>query len=381
MTPFALVADTVFDGVALHRDTAVVIEGDTIRDVRPASALPGGVAVVALPPPVWLAPGFIDLQVNGGGDVLFNEAPTRAGIAAIVAAHRRFGTTALLPTLITDTREKMRAAREAAAEAMATEPGVLGIHFEGPFLSPLRAGVHDPGLMRIPNDDDAAFLTAPFAGTTLMTVAPEVLPEGWIARLARAGVHVALGHSAATYEQARAALAEGLRGFTHLFNAMPALSAREPGPVAAALETAGAWYGLIVDGIHVAPSMIGLALRGRGRPVLVTDAMSPVGGRRTDFVLQKRPIGARDGRLTDPQGHLAGSLLDMAGAVRNCVRLLGMPLAEALHMASAAPAEAIGLGSRLGYLRAGWRADIIAIDPATLHVVGSWVAGNGGYPA
>jgi N-acetylglucosamine-6-phosphate deacetylase len=378
MKAVAIVADTVFDGDALHQKAAVVIAGDTIEEVTAADALPPGIAAVTLPQQAWLAPGFIDLQVNGGGNVLFNDAPTTTTIAAIAAAHRRFGTTGLLPTLITDTRDKMSAARAAIAAAMATEPGVLGIHFEGPFLSPACAGVHDPGLMRIPDDDDFHFLESPFAGVTLLTVAPEILPEGWIAAVVKAGVHVALGHSAATYEQARAALAQGLTGFTHLFNAMPSLSARQPGPVAAALEAAGAWYGLIVDGMHVAPAMIRLALRGHGKPILVTDAMSPVGGDRGGFLLQQRPIRVRQGRLTNEQGRLAGSLLDMASAVRNCVRLLDIPLPQALYMASAAPAEAIGLGDRLGRLQPGYRADMIAIDPAAVRVLGSWVAGNGG---
>lgn len=378
MNPFALVADTIFDGVALHQDAAVVVDGGTIRDVAAVSALPQDVPAIKLPQQAWLAPGFIDLQVNGGGDVLFNDAPTMAGIAAIVAAHRRFGTTGLLPTLITDTREKMRAARDAVAAAMATEPGVLGIHFEGPFLSPERVGVHDPALMRIPDADDLAFLTSPFAGATLVTVAPEILPDGWLAGLAAAGIHIALGHSAATYEQARAALAAGLRGFTHLFNAMPQLSAREPGPIAAALEAAGAWYGLIADGVHVAPPMLQFALRGRGTPILVTDAMPPVGGKTGDFLLQQRPVLVHEGRLMDEQGRLAGSLLDMASAVRNCVRLLGVPLSDALRMASTAPAEAIGLGDRLGRLQPGYRADMIAIDPTAVRVLGSWVAGDGG---
>jgi len=378
MKAFALVADTVFDGDAVRREAAIVVSGDTIQDVTPASELPRGIPTIALPKHAWLAPGFIDLQVNGGGDVLFNEAPNAASISAIAAAHRRFGTTGLLPTLITDTREKMHAAREAVAAAMATEPSVLGIHFEGPFLSPLRAGVHEPGLIRIPDDDDLRFLTSPFAGVTLVTLAPEIVPDRWIAALIKSGVRVALGHSAATYEQARAALAEGLTGFTHLFNAMPPLSAREPGPVAAALEAEGAWYGLIVDGVHVAPAMLRMALRGLGTPILVTDAMPPVGGTRDDFLLQERPIRIREGRLTDGEGRLAGSLLDMASAVRNCVHLLGMPLPEALHLASAAPAEAIDLGHRLGRLRPGYHADIIAIDPAAVQVRGTWVAGHGG---
>ena len=377
MNQFALAADTVFDGAELHRDAAVVIAGDTIRAVGPAAKLAGDLPVRRMPEGVWLTPGFIDLQVNGGGDVLFNDRPTEEAIATIAAAHRRFGTTALLPTLITDTPATMRAARDAAAAAMRRQPSVLGIHFEGPFLSEKRAGVHDPALMRSPNPDDLAFLTEPFPGVTLVTLAPEIVSAGFIAALAKAGIRVALGHSAASYEETHAALAEGLCGFTHLFNAMPPMSAREPGPVAAALEAPDAWYGLIVDGAHVAPAMLRLALRGLGRPLLVTDAMPPVGGKQGDFALQGRPVRLRDGRLTDGEGRLAGSVLDMASAVRNCRRLLDLPLTEALAMASAAPAAALGLGDRLGRLQPGYRADLVALDPDNVEVLATWVAGEG----
>ncbi|MBV9553163.1 MAG: N-acetylglucosamine-6-phosphate deacetylase, partial [Alphaproteobacteria bacterium] len=341
MSRMAIAADTLFDGAETHADTAVLVEDGSVCGMRHAAELDAD-AVLRLPRGQWLVPGFIDLQVNGGGDVLFNDDPTPAAIAAIVRAHRKFGTTALLPTLITDSTPTMRQARDAVFAAMRDEPSVLGIHFEGPFLSPERCGIHDPALMRTPDAADIAFLTAPFPGCTLVTLAPERVPEGFIAALVQAGVRVALGHSAASYEETRAALADGLCGFTHLFNAMPPISARAPGPIAAALEAPAAWYGLIVDGHHVAPAALRLALRGAGQPLLVTDAMPPVGGARRAFTLQGRAIHVDGGALRDASGRLAGSALDMASAVRNCVRLLGMPLVEALRMASAAPAAALG---------------------------------------
>lgn len=376
MTPYAIAADVVFDGETLRRDHAVVIEGDRITALIAAPELPASLTVRRMPAGIWLAPGFIDVQVNGGGDVLFNDAPTPEGISAIVAAHRRFGTTALLPTLITDTAEKMRAARAAVAAAMVREPGVLGIHFEGPFLSPERPGVHDPALMRVPDDTDRAFLTQPSAGATVVTLAPERVPAGFVAALSAAGVRVCLGHSTATYEQTCDALAEGLAGFTHLFNVMPPLLARAPGPIAAALETPGAWYGLIVDGEHVAPPMLRLALRGLGQPMLVTDAMPPVGGNGTSFSLNGKTIAVADGRYRRADGALAGSALDMASAVRNCVRLLGLSLPEALRRASAAPAAFLKLDDRLGHLKPGYRADIVALEPEAVRVLATWVAGQ-----
>jgi len=376
----AIAADTVFDGTVPHRQYAVVIEAGTITAVLPRHDLPRDVPVRELPDGAWLAPGFIDVQVNGGGDVLFNDTPTVEGIAAIVAAHRRFGTTALLPTLISDTAGTMRAAAAAVQAAIPSLPGVLGIHFEGPFLSPERAGVHDPAMLRSLTPQDLEFLTAACAGVRLVTLAPERVPACFIRALAAAGVRVALGHSMATYAETRAALADGLTGFTHLFNAMRPLASREPGPVAAALETAGAFYGLIADGEHVAAPMLRLALRGLGQPMLVTDAMPPVGGAGTDFMLGGKRITLRDRRITTEDGTLAGAALDMASAVRNCVKLVDSSLPDALRLASAAPAAFLGLGDRLGHLRPGYRADIVALDPAEIGVLASWVAGEESRP-
>jgi N-acetylglucosamine-6-phosphate deacetylase len=374
--PHAIAASCVFDGIVSHRSAAVVIAGDRIEGVVQNAELPGDLPVYELPPDVWLAPGFIDLQVNGGGDVLFNDSPTPQTIRQIVAAHRRFGTTALLPTLISDSPAKMNAAIAAVEELSGLEPGVLGIHLEGPFLSPERAGVHAARYFRHPTANDLDIITAGRRGVTLVTLAPEQVPPDFIGKLARAGVRVALGHSMATYAQTREAIGAGLTGFTHLFNAMRGLDSREPGPIAAALDCADVWYGLIVDGVHVAPATLRLALRGRGRPILVTDAMPPVGGTCASFTLNGEQISVRDGRCTRQDGRLAGSCLDMASAVRNCVRLLGVSLTDALCFASTHPAEFLGLDAKLGKIVAGMRADLVAIDCETLEVHHTWVAGE-----
>jgi len=373
---FAVAADVVFDGMTVREHCAVMVADGRVTALARRSDVPDDMPVEKLPEGAWLAPGFIDLQVNGGGDVLFNDRPTPAGIAAIIAAHRRFGTTSMLPTLITDTEEKMRAAREAVASAMPNEPGLLGVHFEGPFLSPEKCGVHDPSLMRAPNERDYDLLTSRKGGVTLVTLAPECVPKGFVQFLANNGVRVALGHSMASYEQTKAAIAEGLTGFTHLFNAMRPMSAREPGPIAAALERDNCWYGLIADGVHVAAPMLHLALRGRGTPVLVTDAMPPVGGIGKPFSLYGREIVTKGERVETKDGTLAGSGIDMATAVRNCMRLLGVNLTDALAMASRAPAKALGLDNKLGRLASGFRADMIALDPLTVRVLTTWVAGN-----
>jgi N-acetylglucosamine-6-phosphate deacetylase len=368
----AIAADHVFDGTVVRERTAVIVDGAGIADLVPVADLPRTISIRVLPEGVWLAPGFIDLQVNGGGDVLFNDQPTVQGVCTIAAAHRKSGTTGLLPTLITDSPEKMRLALDAADLVIGQEPSVLGVHLEGPFLSPERPGVHDPRHIRRPCPDDLAILTAPRQGILLVTLAPEVVPPGFIAQLVAAGVRVSLGHSMASYLQTRVAMAEGLTGFTHLFNAMRPLSSREPGPIARALESPDAWYGLIVDGVHVDPAMLRLALRGVGHPLLVTD-----GGSCPTFTLRGESITARDGRCVTDDGTLAGTVLDMATAIRNCIRLLGASLPDALRFASTHPAAFLGLDHMLGRLAPGYRADLVAFDPNDMTVLDTWVAGNG----
>ena len=371
----AIAASHVFDGLAVHRDRAVLVDGSRIAALVPRRDVPAGVPVAALPEGLWLAPGFIDTQVNGGGGALFNDTPTPDAVATIVRAHRKFGTTALLPTLITDVPETTAKAIRAVDEAAASMPGVIGIHLEGPFLSPERPGVHDPRRLRRPNDDDLAMITAKRRGVTLVTLAPEQVPSGFVSALASAGVRVALGHSMATYVETRAAMADGLTGFTHLFNAMRPLASREPGPVTAALENPAAWFGMIVDGVHVDPAVLRLALRGLAQPMLVTDAMPPVGANGSAFTLYGDEITVRDGRCLRRDGTLAGSMLDMASAVRNSVDLLGVGLTDALRFASSNPANFLGLGHSLGRLAPDYRADLVAFDPTSIEVVSTWVAG------
>jgi N-acetylglucosamine-6-phosphate deacetylase len=370
----AIAADWVFDGATRHRHAAVVVDGMRIVRVLPRSETSAVPIITTLPDGLWLAPGFVDLQVNGGGDALFNDSTTVETITTIAAAHRKFGTTGFLVTLITDAPEKTAAAMAAVQAAMDVEPALLGLHLEGPFLAPEKAGAHDPAHIRQPTRADVTMLTAPRRGALLVTLAPEQVPAGLIAELVAADVRVSLGHSMATYEQTQRAIAEGLSGFTHLFNAMRPMASREPGPIAAALERAACSFGLIVDGNHVAPAMLCLALRGAGRPMLVTDAMPPVGGSGMAFRLCGQDISIVGTRCVRADGTLAGALLDMATAVRNCVRLLGLPLERALGMASANPASFLGL--RTGRLAAGYRADMIALDPDKIEVVRTWIAGS-----
>jgi N-acetylglucosamine-6-phosphate deacetylase len=357
-------------------DHCVVIENSAVVAITPSALAPAQAARYDLDGGL-LVPGFIDTQVNGGGGVLFNDAPTLETIAAIGAAHRPFGTTGFLPTLISDdlavVDQAMRAT-EAAIEAGV--PGVLGVHIEGPYLNVQRKGIHNADKFRV--IDEAAFtlLASLKVGRTLVTLAPETTTPEMIRRLVEAGVVVAAGHTNATCAATRAALAAGLSGFTHLFNAMSPLTSREPGVVGAALENQGAWCGLIVDGRHVDPAVLRIALRTRpmDRFMLVTDAMPTVGMRDKRFDLQGRQIQVIDGVCVDGNGTLAGSDLDMIGAVRNAMTMLALSVEQAVAMASASPAAFLGLADQRGRIAVGQAADLVLLDD-TLAVRETWIDG------
>jgi len=324
-----------------------------------------------------LAPGFIDTQVNGGGGVLFNDEPSVATIAAIAQAHRRFGTTGFLPTLISDDLEVVAQAIDAVRQAIAERiPGVLGIHIEGPFLNEQRRGVHDASKLRELDGEAAKLLARRHGGVTMVTLAPERTTPAFIRELSEAGVIVSAGHTNATYEELQPALAAGLRGFTHLFNAMSQLGSRDPGAVGAALADDASWCGLIVDGHHVHPEVMKLALRAKrhDRFMLVSDAMPSVGAAMKSFVLNGRPITVAENKLVDEDGRLAGADLDMASAVRNAVTMLGLRLEDALCMASGNPADFLALRD-VGRIAPGQRANLALLD-GDCRVLRTWIDGR-----
>jgi N-acetylglucosamine-6-phosphate deacetylase len=317
------------------------------------------------------------VQVNGGGGVLFNADPTVDALRTIGAAHRKFGTTGFLPTLITDTAEVMHKALDAVDAAIEQGvPGVLGIHLEGPFLATARKGIHDAKLFRLPDADDIAAITRDRRGVVMLTLAVEEVSLDTIRQLSEAGVIVVAGHTAADYATTRAALDAGVCGFTHLYNAMTPLGSREPGVVGAALDDPHSWCGLIADGHHVHPVAlrVAIAAKARGKSVLVTDAMPPVGSDSPEYVLNGQTIIVRDGICQSDAGVLAGSALDMATGVRNLVNMVGLPLAEASRMASSYPAAWLGLDRTHGRLVAGQCADFAVLDDG-LVTRETWVGG------
>ncbi len=360
----------------LHEATIVVEDGritrigDATSDqaVDHAIDLDGG----------WLMPGFVDTQVNGGGGVLFNDTPTVEGIAAIGAAHRPFGTTAFLPTLISDTPDVIALALDAVdAAILAGVPGVLGIHIEGPVISPARKGIHDPTRFQDLDDDLLALLTRPRLGRVMVTLAPERVTAAQIATLTAAGVLISIGHSDADHVTASAGIAAGITGVTHLFNAMSPLVHRAPGVVGAVLDDQAVYCGIIVDGFHVDDAVLRIALRARphDRFMLVSDAMPCVGAAEKSFVLQGREIHVENGRCVGADGTLAGSDLDMAGAVRNTVDRLGVAPEIAAAMAATYPAAFLRLSRERGTLQVGRTADWVVLT-RDLHPVGTWIGGE-----
>lgn len=382
MDRIAIRAARIFDGLGWRENAALVVGDGKVEGIAAPDDLPAGLPVVDADGST-LAPGFVDLQVNGGGGVLFNDAPDVRTIRTICAAHGRFGTTSLLPTLITDTRGATRAALEAGARAVQEGvPGFAGIHLEGPHLSVPRKGAHSADLIRRMDDGDVELLLSmrPALPALMMTCAPESVTREQVARLSAAGIRISLGHSDCSHATAVSYAASGARLVTHLFNAMSPLGHREPGLVGAALDCGSLSAGLICDGIHVDPAAMRIALRakaGPGRIFLVTDAMATIGTDLGGFELNGRRVYRRDGRLVLADGTLAGADIDMAASVRILHCKVGVRLDTALAMASFNAAEALAIGDGRGRLAPGAAADIVELDDG-LQVVRTW---HGGVPA
>ena len=377
MTSLAFRGAAIFDGSGLHDGKALLVAAGAVAGLVPADAVPPDCIVTELDGGI-LAPGFVDLQVNGGGGVMLNARPDLEGIRVICAAHARLGATGILPTLITDRPEVTTAALDAGiAAAAAGVPGFLGLHLEGPHLDPRRQGAHDPALIRpmAAADLDALRAAAARLPALMVTLAPAGATPAQVARLAAAGVVVSLGHAEASRAEAEALIAAGARAVTHLFNAMSPLGHREPGLAGAALE-AEIHAGLIADGLHVDPAVLRIALRGKrggaGRLFLVSDAMAVAGTGLAGFELGGRAVRRAGGRLLLADGTLAGADLDLAGAVRMMAGPGEAPLAAALAMATSVPAGLIG--ARRGRLATGYPADLVHLD-AGLRLAGVWRGG------
>lgn len=370
-----IAASHIFDGVDMRGPGSVRISSGRIESI--CFGKPDANPSILIPSDAILAPGFIDIQMNGGGGVLLNDQPTEEGVQRIVEAHRKGGTTGCLPTLITD-RSEVIEQLATVAQACLMIPGVLGFHLEGPALNKSRKGIHLESEIRVPDRRDlAAIKDFGVCGRSIVTLAPECIPSSMIYELIGTGLRVSVGHSEATAAEIERAASIGASGVTHLFNAMSQLKAREPGLVGAALEDDRLFAGIICDGFHVDRISLRIAFscKGRDRLMLITDAMPLVGTSESTFMLQGRQITLRENRLTGPDGTLAGAHLTMIDAVRNAVALLEVPLIDALIMASRTPATFLGLESELGMIAPGYRADLVAFR-TNFEVVDTWVTGQ-----
>lgn len=374
---FALLAETLFDGDEFRKDCAVVIEDGRIAAITAPRRLDAGMTIHKLEGGL-LAPGFIDVQVNGGGGTLFNADPTVEGVRRIAEAHRRHGTTGLLPTVITDAPAVLDQALDAIATARRQQvPGILGIHVEGPFIDPKRKGAHDEKYIRTLTSADIDTLGSADCGRLMLTLAPNRVPAELIARLVARRIFVSLGHAEAHGPEIAAALAAGASAFTHLFNAMSQMTGREPGMVGMGLADRRSFCGLIADGWHVEDTVlhVALAAKPRDRFMLISDAMPPAAGGPDFFTLQGREVRRINGRLQLDDGTLAGSNLTMDEAVRYCTTRLGVPLIDTLRMASLNPAAFLKHDHELGRIVPGYRANLVHLGD-DLKVMATWIDGK-----
>ena len=374
---FALAGARVFDGESIRDGLAVVIEGDRIAEIVSEDKLAASIKRHALHGGL-LVPGFIDVQVNGGGGALLNDNPTIGTVRRIAESHRKFGTTGMLPTVITDAPEILSKAIAAVKSARSENvPGVLGIHIEGPFLDKERKGAHELRFIREMTEADVAQIANADCGSVMLTLAPNRVPPDLIKSLSRKGVLVSLGHSEASLAEVTNALSSGARAFTHLFNAMSQLNGREPGMVGAALADPESFCGLIADGYHVhdAAMKVALAAKPRGRIMLITDAMPTAAGGPDSFALQGRAVHLVNGKLVLDDGTLAGSNLTMDEAVRYCVERLRVSQEDALRMASLNPAAFLRREHELGRIKSGYLASLVHLTD-DLQVLETWIDGK-----
>jgi N-acetylglucosamine-6-phosphate deacetylase len=367
-----ITADKVFDGQQFLTDVTVEVKDGVITCIHP-SVIPGSTHFAGV-----LTAGFVDIHVNGGGGKLLNFEPEVDTLECMIRAHAKYGTTAMVPTLITDKYEVMVKAADAVATGIAKQvPGILGVHFEGPHLSVPKKGIHEGSLVRALGEDEKSIFFREDLGKKIVTLAPENVSNDDIQNLLEHNVKVSIGHSNASFERADEVVNLGVDGFTHLFNAMSPFTSREPGVLGSALASDTAWCGIILDGhhMHYTSAKIAHAAKPQGKFLLVTDAMSTIGSDQDGFEFFGVPIQKDGDKLASPEGTLAGSALDMITAVKNAVEYLGLDLGEALNMASLYPSQYLDVADQMGSIEVGKRADLIAFtDDFT--VTNTWIGGD-----
>ncbi len=360
---YALTNCKVYTGSDVLSDHAVIINGDKIDAICLQDQLPENIETIDLNG-ANLSPGFIDLQLNGCGGVMFNDEITAETIHTMHLANLKSGCTSFLPTLITSSDEDMQQAIKAEREYQSKYSNhSLGLHLEGPYLNVEKKGIHSVDFIR--NSDEVMIDTICSNSDVIakVTLAPELNNPEHIEKLAKAGIVVSIGHTNATYQQARQGFESGITFATHLFNAMTPMQGREPGVVGAIYDTQDVYAGIIADGFHVDYANIRIAHKIKGEKlVLVTDATAPAGAEMDYFIFVGKKVYYRDGKCIDENGTLGGSALTMIEAVQNTVEHVGIALDEALRMATLYPAKAIGVDHKLGRVKKGMTANLTVFD-------------------
>jgi len=372
----ALLGSQIFCGERFYDDHALLVEGKSIVDIVDKNNTPDNFNKIELDQGI-LAPGFIDLQVNGGGGVLFNNSPNKESLNTIIKAHQFFGTTSIMPTVISDSLEVLEQCIKTVTEEIKNNSSLLGIHIEGPFFNTKYRGVHQKQYISTINSDYLNLFESLKGFPVMLTLAPECISSQQLKHLTSLGIKTLAGHSDATYDELDDAIKNGLDGFTHLFNAMGQISAREPGVVGSALHFENTFASIIVDLHHVHPSLIQLAyqLKPKGKLFFISDSMATINHGKPSFELYDEVVNESDGRLVNSEGKLAGSSITQIDAVKNAYQKCNIPLNQALAMASRYPAEYLGIENHLGSLKPGYRADLVHFD-SNFKVHNAWVSGK-----
>ena len=372
----ALLGSQIFCGERFYDDHALLVDGKSIVDIVDKNNTPDNFNKIELDQGI-LAPGFIDLQVNGGGGVLFNNSPNKESLNTIIKAHQFFGTTSVMPTVISDSLEVLEQCIKTVTEELKNNSSLLGIHIEGPFFNTKYRGVHQKQYISTINSDYLNLFESLKGFPVMLTLAPECISSQQLKHLTSLGIKTLAGHSEATYDELDDAIKNGLDGFTHLFNAMGQISAREPGVVGSALHFENTFASIIVDLHHVHPSLIQLAyqLKPTGKLFFISDSMATINHGKPSFELYDEVVNESDGRLVNSEGKLAGSSITQIDAVKNAYQKCNIPLNQALAMASRYPAEYLGFENHLGSLKPGYRADLVHFD-SNFKVHNTWVSGK-----
>ncbi len=372
----AILGSQIFCGERFYDDHALLVDGKSIVDIVEKNNIPDNFKKIELDQGI-LAPGFIDLQVNGGGGALFNNSPNKESLKTIIKAHQFFGTTSIMPTVISDSLEVLEQCIQTVTEEIKNNSSLLGIHIEGPFFNIKYRGVHQKKYISTINSDYLNLFESLKGFPVMLTLAPECISSQQLKQLTSLGIKTLAGHSDASYDELDEAIKNGLDGFTHLFNAMSQISAREPGVVGAALHFENTFASIIVDLHHVHPSLIQLAyqLKQKGKLFFISDSMATINHGKPSFELYDEVVNESDGRLVNSEGKLAGSSITQIDAVKNAYQKCNIPLNQALAMASRYPAEYLGIANHLGFLKPGYRADLVHFD-SNFKVHNAWVSGK-----